>query len=233
MKENVAVIPARGGSKRIPRKNILNFDGIPLIGRAILVAKKTELFERIIVSTDDEEIAKIAVEFGAEIPKLRAKNLSDDFATTYDVMADSLTPSWLGNFVPQYACCIYPVTPLLTPNRINESFELLKEKNYSYVFSAICFNTPIERSFKIDDSGRLSMNFPEHLLTRSQDLQKSFHDAGQFYWGKCESWLRKETIFSPLSTAIKCNQYELVDIDTIEDLNWAETIFQIRNKSSQ
>lgn len=230
MKENVAIIPARGGSKRIPRKNILEFDGIPLIGRAILLAKDTELFEKIIVSTDDEEIAKIAEKFGAVIPRLREKNLSDDFATTYDVMADSLTPSWLGNFFPQYACCIYPVTPLLTASRVIESFELIKEKNYSYVFSAINFTTPIERSFKIDNSGRINMNFPEHLLTRSQDLQKSFHDAGQFYWGKCESWLRKEPIFSMQSTAIKFNEYELVDVDTIEDLKWAETIFKLRNK---
>jgi len=232
VKGNVAIIPARGGSKRIPRKNILEFAGIPLIGRTILMAKETDLFEKIVVTTDDEEIATIAAKFGAEIPRLRAKNLSDDFTTTYDVMADSLTHSWLGEFSPQYACCLYPVTPLLTSSKIREAFDLIKTNKYSYVFSAIGFNTPIERSFKIDNKGSVSMNFPEHLLTRSQDLEKSFHDAGQFYWGKCESWLTKEPIFSPKSTAIKFKDYELVDVDTIEDLKWAETLFKSRNKKN-
>lgn len=232
MNGNVAIIPARGGSKRIPRKNILEFAGIPLIGRTILMAKETKLFEKILVTTDDEEIATIAAKFGAEIPRLRSKNLSDDFATTYDVMADSLTHSWLGEFSPKYACCIYPVTPLLTANRIREAYDLIKTDKYPYVFSAIGFNTPIERSFRIGNTGNISMNFPEHLLTRSQDLEQSFHDAGQFYWGKCESWLTKEPIFGPQSTAIKFKDYELVDVDTIEDLKWAETLFIARNKKS-
>lgn len=228
MTDNIAIIPARGGSKRIPRKNILTFDGIPLIGRAISVAKECELFEKIIVSTDDLEIAEIAMEFGAEVPRLRDKNLSDDFTNTYDVISDALTSLWLGNLKPQFVCCIYPVTPLLTSSRLLEAYELIRTGSYSYVFSAIGFNSPIERSFKFGRTGSIHMNFPDQALTRSQDLQQSFHDAGQFYWGKFESWLSKELIFGPKSTAIKFADYELVDVDSFEDLKWAETIYKSR-----
>lgn len=231
MNGNVAIIPARGGSKRIPRKNIVVFEGLPLIGHAIQVAKDCGLFEKIIVTTDDEEISNIAIQFGAEVPRLRSNTLSDDFTSTVDVIADAIGEEWLGNWMPEFVCCIYPATPLLMPNHIIAGYEKIIQGEQSYVFPAVSFSEPIERSFKLNKEGRIILNYPNNTLTRTQDLQKSFFDAGQFYWGSYQTWSQKVTIHNDNSIAIPYSKLELIDIDNIEDLIMANCIHTMREKT--
>ncbi|MDA9322362.1 pseudaminic acid cytidylyltransferase, partial [Gammaproteobacteria bacterium] len=179
---NVAIIPARGGSKRIPKKNIRIFHGQPILKYSIDTAKKSGLFDRIIVSTDNEEIAEIAKNCGADVPFIRPKHLSDDFVTTDEVIEHSL--NWLkerGEHY-KYSCTIYATAPFLQARFLNEAYDRLKESSAVKAFSATSSSFPAQRMFKITKSGRCRMFSPEHYLTRSQDLESSYHDAGQFYW---------------------------------------------------
>lgn len=225
---NIAIIPARGGSKRIPRKNIYPIDGIPLIANTILMAINSCLFDQVIVTTDDLEIAEISRSYGASVPRLRDKKLSDDFATTYDVMADSIHESWIGNLTPDYVCCIYPASIFLTEIQLESSFKILVNSDCSYVFPVQQFSPPIQRGFQIAPTGEIEMVLPEHLLTRSQDLQPTYFDSGQFYWGKLESWRKKEPIFGKNSRALLCGPYDFVDIDNQEDLDFAIELLAVR-----
>ena len=225
---NIAIIPARGGSKRIPRKNIYPIEGVPLIANTILIALNSGLFDQVIVTTDDLEIAEISLTYGASVPRLRDKDLSDDFATTYDVMADSLHESWIGNLVPDYICCIYPASIFLTEMHLQSSFNTLVESDCSYVFPVQQFSPPIQRGFRIEPAGEIGMVFPEHLLTRSQDLQPTYFDSGQFYWGKLDSWRSKEPIFGKNSRAMVCGPYDFVDIDNQEDIDFALELLALR-----
>lgn len=224
----VAIIPARGGSKRIPRKNIKLFCGKPIIAYAIETALNSDCFEKVIVSTDDEEIAEIALKFGAEIPYLRAKSLADDYATTIDVMADAV------NRLPKeidYACCVYATSPLLIAEDIKKGLSLIKQKKSNYAFSITSYPYPIQRALKLDDSEKISMFNPEHFLTRSQDLIEAWHDAGQFYWGTTEAWKNKTKIFSHESIGVKVPRKRVQDIDTLEDWDMAEFLYRVMNKN--
>lgn len=222
----VAVIPARGGSQRIPRKNIRPFAGKPIIGYSIEVAKSCGLFDRIIVSTDDREIATVAESFGAEVPFLRPAELSNDFAGTGAVVKHCL--QWLAKHGDpvQYACCIYATAPLLQAEYLRQGFERLVASGKSYAFSVTTFPSPIQRAVRINPQGRIEAIWPENIMVRSQDLEEAYHDAGQFYWGKAQAFLNDEIIFSPVSVPVVLPRHLVQDIDTMEDWRRAELMCQ-------
>ena len=228
--KNFAIIPARGGSKRIPRKNVRLLAGQPAISYPIEIALNSKLFERVVVTTEDEEIASIAVEYGAEVPFTRSLELSDDYATTVDVIADAVQKLELRD--SDLICCIYPVTPLLTIERLIQAQKILESGTWDYVFPACEYTTPIERAFRKDSSGKINFLSPRFVLTRTQDIEKSFYDAGQFYFGNASSWRRKIPILSGNSTFIELEKNETLDIDELEDWELLENILRIRTSKS-
>ena len=224
---NIAVIPARGGSKRIPRKNIKLFHGLPVIAYAIKAAQESAIFDEIFVSTDDEEIAKVAVSFGATIPWMRPKELSDNYATTVSVMQDAVTKLNANLIGLENICCIYPATPLLKPSFLSEGLKVLEDGNWSYVFSGIKASTPPQRFFSLGTSKGVEMLFPKHEVTRTQDLDDFYYDAGQFYWGRKSSWESGLPIFSSQSTILEIPNESAIDIDTPADWHYAENLFKL------
>lgn len=222
----VAIIPARGGSKRIPRKNIALFNGKPLIAYSIETALQSGAFDRVIVSTDDPEIAQCALDFGAEVPFVRPPELSDDYTGTAEVICHAL--EWLkdsGHRV-DYSCCIYATAPFLRPSDICDSFSELKGADANFSFSVTTFPFPIQRALKKDQKGTISMFQPEHRLTRSQDLEEAWHDAGQFYWAKADSWESGKILFSEASLGWELPRHRVQDIDTPEDWTRAELMMK-------
>jgi len=220
MAKAIAIIPARGGSKRIPKKNIKDFFGKPLIAYSIQTALKSELFEKVVVSTDDKEIAKIAKEYGAEVLK-RPKELADDFIGTEDVTKHALSV-YKGY---EFACTIYATAPMLDEKYLKEGLNKLKNSDATNAFSATSMPFPIQRTFKIADE-RCVMFTPEHYMTRSQDLEEAYQDAGQFYWEKIgiES---KEIMFGKDSIPILLPRHLVQDIDTLEDWKRAEILYRV------
>jgi pseudaminic acid cytidylyltransferase len=216
----IAVIPARGGSRRIPRKNIRSFAGKPVIAYSIAAARGCGLFERIIVSTDDEEIATVARACGAEAPFLRPARLSDDHSGTNAVTAHAL--DWLadGGQAATLACCIYATAPFITPADLRRGHEVLTGTDRRFVFSAARFAVPIQHGLRILPDGGVAPFFPEWVECRSQDLEASYHDAGQFYWGYAEAFREGLPLFASHSAAIVLPRHRVQDIDTLED--WAE-----------
>lgn len=223
----VAIIPARGGSKRIPRKNIKSFAGLPIIAYSIKTAQKSGLFEKIIVSTDDEEIANIARSYGAETPFLRPKELSDDHTATIPVIAHAIQTLQDQGYVIEAACCIYATAPFARFEDINRAYEALVNRQKSYAFPVTTFPFPIFRGVKRDDAGNIEMFWPEHFSTRSQDLPEAYHDVGQFYWGTGEAWLEGRAIFSDAATTIVLPRHLVQDIDTPEDWIRAELMYKV------
>ena len=224
---NVAVIPARGGSKRIPRKNIRKFSGKPIIAYSIEKALLSDLFGKVIVSTDDDEINSIAKQFGAECPFKRPAQLSNDYAGTTEVIAHAI--KWMENqgWTLNGVCCIYPTAPLLDVELLKISYDIFIKGKWDYVFSATEYVYPVERSFKVLDKRGLKLLIPENYNRRSQDLTPTFHDAGQFYWGSPEAWVEDRPIFSGRSTIIKLPAYGATDIDTDDDWKRAELMYKI------
>lgn len=222
----VAIIPARGGSKRIPRKNIKNFHGKPLIAYSIEVAQASQLFDRVVVSTDDEEIAKIAKTYGASVPFVRPKALADDFTGTADVINHAL--NWLhrDGEIYDYVCTLYATAPFLQKEYLQEGFKKLKESDAIHAFSVTSMPFPIQRTFKITENGRCEMFMPQHYYTRSQDLEEGYQDAGQFYWSKI-GVDSKEIIFGKDSIPIVLPRYLVQDIDTLEDWQRAELMYEV------
>ena len=222
---NIAIIPARGGSKRIPRKNIIPFCGKPMIAWSIEAAIQSECFDRIIVSTDDEEIAAVAKQYGAETPFIRPTSLSDDYTGTVPVIKHAI--EWLKqrDISVEYACCIYSTAPMLLPEDIKNGFQLLRRSNAPYCFSITSFAYPIQRALRLDKTYHVEMLNSDLIDTRSQDIEEAFHDAGQFYWGKAESWLSSVPILSNNSVGLKIPRQRAQDIDTPEDLELAEHMF--------
>ena len=211
---NVAIIPARGGSKRIPRKNIRPFLGKPMIGYAIQAAIASDCFERIIVSTEDAEIATVAEEQGAEVPFTRPAELADDHTGTGAVIKHAI--KWLidNGAEPAYVCCIYATSPLLRPEDLREAFyQLRAQPEKSYAFSVTSFQYPIHRALCFDEEGNLKMCFPEYGPSRSQDLPKVVHDAGMFYWGTRDAFLGDLPVFSAHAIPYELSQYRVQDID--------------------
>lgn len=223
----LAVIPARGGSKRIPRKNVRLFAGKPIIAWSIEAASGADLFDRIIVSTDDEEIAEVARQYGAETPFLRPKELADDFTGTDAVIKHAV--GWYrdrGQSI-DYACCIYPTAPFLRPAYLREGYQKLRSSGKSYAFSVTSFPFPIQRAIRINSEGVVEPFFPEHVATRSQDLEPAFHDAGQFYWGTADAFLQGVENFSTASVPVVLPRWLVQDIDTEEDWVHAELLYRV------
>ena len=229
-KNAIAIIPARGGSKRIPRKNIKFFFGKPLITYSIQTALESKLFEKIIVSTDDEEIASIAKEYGAEVPFIRPKELSDDFTGTADVIQHAINYLKEQGEEFDYICTIYATAPLLQAKYLIEGYEKLKNSDAINAFSSTSMPFPIQRTFKLDSKDRCEMFTPEHYMTRSQDLEEAYQDAGQFYWSKL-SKSSDEIMFSKDSIPIILPRYLVQDIDTLEDWKRAETLYESLHKN--
>lgn len=220
----LAVIPARGGSKRIPRKNIKDFCGKPMIAWSIEAAKSSGLFERIIVSTDDAEIAKVAQQWGAEVPFMRPAELSDDYAGTTEVIAHATQWALDQGFDIEAVCCIYATAPFVQTDDLKRGWDALNSGDWDYAFTVTDFAAPIFRSFKQTAEGGIEMFFPEHFATRSQDLPVALHDAGQFYWGRPAAWLNGKRIFDRRSKPIVIPRWRVQDIDTLEDWERAEIL---------
>jgi pseudaminic acid cytidylyltransferase len=222
----VAIIPARGGSKRIPRKNIKPFLGKPMIAWSIEAALRAGLFERIVVSTDDDEIAAVAVAAGAEAPFRRPPELSDDHATTVPVIGHAV--EWLGSAGHQieFACCIYATAPFIRAEDIRLGLERLQGSDCDYAFSVTRYAYPIQRAVRINAGGRVEMFDPREYTTRSQDLEPAYHDAAQFYWGRPDAWRSGRPVFTGSALPIIIPGDRVQDIDTFEDWRRAELMHQ-------
>ncbi|MBV2127865.1 pseudaminic acid cytidylyltransferase [Arsukibacterium indicum] len=223
----VAIIPARGGSKRIPRKNIKLFCGQPMLAYPIQTALKSGCFDRIIVSTDDDEIAEIARQYGAEVPATRPAELADDHTGTSAVVRYELSQLLQQGAKISYCCCIYATTPLLSAVMLQQAWQQLsREPALNYVFSAARFSFPIQRALLQTASGVRPFD-SSSIGKRSQDLAPTFHDAGQFYWGRTAAWLDNKAIFADHSKMLILPDHLVQDIDTSEDWHRAELLFQL------
>lgn len=227
--KNLCIIPARGGSKRIPRKNIKPFQGKPIIAYSIKAALDSGLFEEVMVSTDDEEYVEIAKRYGASVPFLRSETTSNDFATTVDVLLEVIeTYKQRGRFFDNI-CCLYSTAPFVTPDRLNEAFMMLGDC-VDACFSLVEYSYPVQRSLRINERGLVEMNFPEYLKYRTQDLEKVYHDAGQFYFVKTETLLREKTVWCKRTAPLIISELEVQDLDTLADWQLAEMKFKILQK---
>lgn len=222
----LAVIPARGGSKRIPRKNIKPFCGKPMIAWSIEAALQSACFDQIIVSTDDAEIANVARQYGATVPFMRPVELSDDHTGTIPVIRHAVEWFNAQGQTADQVCCLYATAPFVMAEDIRRGQDTLTDMGCDYAFSVTSYAFPIQRAIRITKQGRVEMFSPEHFATRSQDLEEAWHDAGQFYWGKADAWLHSKMIFSPTSAPIILPRHRVQDIDTPEDWRRAEWMFK-------
>lgn len=222
----LAVIPARGGSKRIPRKNIKPFAGKPMIGWSIQAARESDCFDRIIVSTDDDEIASVAREWGADVPFSRPAELANDYAGTLPVIAHAVR--WMADagHLAEAICCLYATAPFVQPQDLRHGLDLLQGPGVDYAFSSTAYPFPIQRAFKLTPNGGAEMADPSQFKMRSQDLEEFYHDAGQFYWGTADAWLAERPIFSAASRPVILPRDRVEDIDTMEDWRRAEWLFE-------
>lgn len=223
----IAVIPARGGSKRIPRKNIKLFHGKPMLAYSIEAAKASGCFDKIIVSTDDIEIADIARQYGADVPFIRPTEIADDHATTMDVIQHAIGWCESQNMSVDLLCCIYATAPFISAIDLSKGLALVAAGDIDYAFSATSFAFPIQRAISLNDNGSVQMLQPEHVNTRSQDLQEAFHDAGQFYWGQVSAFKAGRAFFSLSSKAILIPRKRVQDVDTLEDWEFAEALYAV------
>ena len=219
---NIAVIPARGGSKRIPNKNIKSFSGKPMIQWSIEAAQEANIFDQIIVSTDDETIAAISKDLGALVPFKRSDSLSDDFTNITDVVADACRWMKEEDIDPKIVCCLYATAAFLRPTDLIDAYRIINLSDWQYVFSVAEFSSPIFRSFQQTDTQGVKMFFPEHFESRSQDLPQALYDAGMFYMGRTDAWLQRLKIFENHSFPLKIPSWRVQDIDTPEDWVRAE-----------
>jgi len=222
---SLCIIPARGGSKRIVRKNIRDFCGKPMIVWSIEAALQSGCFARVVVSTDDAEIAEVAKSCGAEVPFVRPAALADDFATTGAVMAHAVG-ELMADQPSDEVCCLYATAPFVESEDLQRGLVLLSESQAEYVFSVTQYRFPIQRALRLDESGQLAMFQPEFFQTRSQDLEEAYHDAGQFYWGRSQAWLQQTPIFSCDARPLMLPSHRVQDIDSEEDWLRAEWLFK-------
>ena len=227
----LAVIPARGGSKRIPRKNIKSFCGKPIIAYSIKTALESKLFDHVIVSTDDDEIAEIAQQYGATIPFKRPAELADDFTGTNPIVKHAIEWFTDNNTNITEACCIYATAPLLTAEYLQQGFKQLQTGNRSFAFSVTSFAFPIQRALRLLSDDTIEAINPEMIAKRSQDLEEAWHDAGQFYWGTAEAFLSEFPLISNHTTGVVLPRYRVQDIDTEEDWKQAELMYQALHSS--
>jgi len=223
----IAVIPARGGSKRIPRKNIKPFSGKPMIAWSIEAAKSSGLFDRIIVSTDDAEIAEVAKQWGAEVHFMRPEALSNDHAGTTPVIAHATQWALAQGMDVEAVCCIYATAPFVQVDDLKRGWEALESGDWDYAFTVTDFAAPIFRAFRQTKEGGIEMFYPEHFAARSQDLPVALHDAGQFYWGRPAAWIEGKRIFDHRSKPVLIPRWRVQDIDTPDDWERAEILAPI------
>ena len=220
---NLAVIPARGGSKRIPRKNVRPFDGKPILAYSVEAALRSGVGDRLVVSTDDPEIAEVARSFGAETPFVRPAELANDHAHIGAVLRHAVRWAVEAGSPPDFVCCLFATAPFLTPELVREGFERLRaDPEKSYAFGAAQFSFPIQRAIRILPGGGVEPFRPECMPMRSQDLEPAYHDAGQFFWGRAEAVLSGVSIFTPSSVPVVIPSFRVQDIDSPEDWERAE-----------
>lgn len=226
---NICVIPARGGSKRIPGKNIKSFFGKPMIAWSINAAQNSDLFDRIIVSTDDPEIALVSKKYGASVPFIRPSELSDDFIGTAPVVNHAISQLVADNLESHDICCLYATAPFVTAELLRKGLHLLRSSSdKSFVFTATEYPYPIQRALKFDAlKSSVSMFNPDMYNTRSQDLEPAYHDAGQFYWANAQSWINKKNQFEN-SIPLLLPRWDVQDIDTESDWHYAEKLFSLK-----
>ena len=223
---NICVIPARGGSKRIPRKNIKKFNGKPIIAYSIEAALASSCIDQVIVSTDDQKISEVAKEYGAQVPFIRPEKLSTDYIATNPVISHAV--EWMedhGNHIDA-VCCLYATAPFVQTDTISDAYENFINLKADFCFTVTSFPFPIQRALKIDKSNKVGMFYPEHLNTRSQDLQEAYHDAGQFYWGTKLAFNSDASILSEIVIPYILPRYLVQDIDTLEDWKRAEIMYK-------
>jgi N-acylneuraminate cytidylyltransferase len=223
---NIAIIPARGGSKRIPRKNIRSFAGKPMIAHAIKAVIDSGLFERVVVSTDDAEVASIANAWGAEVPFIRPTDLADDHTPTVPVVADAINRCEALGWQGEYICCVYPCAPFIAADDLQGALAALRSSDLDYCFAVAEYSTAVQRALRRAPDGTMSPMYPEHELTRTQDLDKAFRDAGQFYWGCRTAWLTNPRLHGS-SMGFVIPGWRAIDIDTEDDWRRAELQYQL------
>ena len=227
---SIAIIPARGGSKRIPRKNIKDFLGKPIIAYSIEAALKSGVFDEVMVSTDDDEIASVARHYGASVPFMRSKDTANDYATTADVINEVLTQ--YENIGKEFdiVCCIYATAPFVTSDRLREAMETLKSNSADSAFTCVEFSYPVLRGLVINCRGSIGMKWPKYKNSRSQDLEKFYHDAGQFYVSKVEAFRKTNGFWGENTIPIVLSELEVQDLDTHTDWALAEMKYQLLNR---
>jgi len=224
---NLAIIPARGGSKRIPRKNIREFCGKPIIAYSIQAAMDAGCFDQVMVSTDDNEIAEVAKKWGASVPFLRSAGTATDYATTADVLVEVLNEYRGRGRTVDLGCCLYPTAPFVSPERLKTAHQLLsQDKSVKVVFPVARFSYPIQRALRLVD-GKVSLFNPEHAQTRSQDLEPSYHDVGQFYWFRASEFLESPSLMGPGTAGILLPEWQVQDIDNESDWIVAEMKYRL------
>lgn len=227
----LAVIPARGGSKRIPRKNIKSFCGKPMIAWSIEAALQSGCFDHVVVSTDDDEIAHVARKYGAQVPFMRPATLSDDHTGTTEVVAHAIDWFAAHGQKPELVCCLYATAPFVVADDLLRGLTMLIQTGSNYAFAVTSYDFPIQRAIRITQANRVEMFHPEHFNTRSQDLEAAYHDAGQFYWGLARAWVENKVIFSIASVPLLLPRHRVQDIDTPEDWVRAEWLFKAINQT--
>ncbi len=225
----LAIIPARGGSKRIPRKNIKDFLGKPIIAYSIEVALRSGLFDEVMVSTDDEEIAQIAKQYGASVPFYRSAETANDYATTVDVLLEVIETYKQQGKVFDTICCLYSTAPFVTSDRLKEAYSKLSD-NIDACFTMVEYSYPIQRSLRINEDGLVEMKYPEHLKSRTQDLEKVYHDAGQFYFVKTKTLIEEKTVWCKRTAPLVLSELEVQDLDTLTDWQLAEMKYELLHK---
>ncbi len=232
LKNNIAIIPARGGSKRIPKKNIKNFLGKPIIAYSIEAAIESKLFDEVMVSTDDEEIGDIALSYGANVPFLRSNETSNDHSSTFQVLEEVLNEYKKIGRSFDNVCCIYPCAPFITNERLKLAYDIMISNEFDSVVPLVEIGFPIQRAFQLE-SQRISFFYPEFALTRSQDLKKSYHDAGQFYWIKANSLVDQKSIITNNTGSIVLSELHAQDIDNESDWILAELKYKVIKRKSK
>ncbi|EAK0792840.1 UNVERIFIED_CONTAM: pseudaminic acid cytidylyltransferase [Campylobacter lari] len=227
--KNLCIIPARGGSKRIPRKNIIDFLGKPLITYSIENALKSEIFDDVIISSDDDEIIEVALKYGAKAPFVRKKELSDDYANSTAVIQDAIIMLEKQDKFYENVCCLYATAPLIDKFILKKAFEQFSQEECKFLFSACEFEYPIQRAFYLNEKHQVHMFEEKYYASRSQDLIKAYHDGGAFYFGKKEAWLEENFMFRPYSKAFLIPRNKICDIDTFEDLEFAKILYQLQH----
>ncbi len=227
--KNLCIIPARGGSKRIPRKNIKSFMGKPIMAYSIEAALKSELFDEVMVSTDDNEFAEVAINNGASVPFLRSEATANDYATTVDVLLEVVEMYKQRGKEFDTVCCLYSTAPFVSPERLKAAYGKLSEQ-IDGCFTIVEYSYPIQRSLRINESGLVEMKYPEYLKSRTQDLEKVYHDAGQFYFVKTKVLIEEKTVWCKHTAPLVLSELEVQDLDTLTDWQLAEMKYElIRN----